>query len=140
MKQVLSSLINNGLIVERKLDRMLATRVGPTFVDARRGYESFLVQWQSQIARVVDLVVRMNTNDAEIAATVHFAASRLREANPHPPTEAEILDYVMEWKIRRRPPLDKGEVALAIRRLNVLGWIAAAPSDSLSLPEEAMIA
>jgi O-acetyl-ADP-ribose deacetylase (regulator of RNase III)/uncharacterized protein YwgA len=140
MKQVLSSLINNGLIVERKLDRMLATDVGPTFADARRGYESFLVQWQSQIARVVDLVVRMNTNDAEIAATVHFAASRLREANTNQPTEAEILDYVMQWKIRRRPPLDEGDVALAIRRLNVLGWIDAVPSESLSLPEEAMIA
>jgi O-acetyl-ADP-ribose deacetylase (regulator of RNase III)/uncharacterized protein YwgA len=140
MKQVLSSLINNGLIVERKLDRMLATDVGPTFADARRGYESFLVQWQSQIARVVDLVVRMNTSDAEIAATVHFAASRLREANTNQPTEAEILDYVMQWKIRRRPPLDEGDVALAIRRLNVLGWIDAAPSESLTLPEEAMIA
>jgi O-acetyl-ADP-ribose deacetylase (regulator of RNase III)/uncharacterized protein YwgA len=140
IKQVLSSLINNGLIVERKLDRMLATDVGPTFADARRGYESFLVQWQSQIARVVDLVVRMNTNDAEIAATVHFAANRLREANTNQPTEAEILDYVMQWKIRRRPPLDEGDVALAIRRLNVLGWIDAAPSESLSLPEEAMIA
>jgi len=140
MKHVLSSLINNGLIVERKLDRMLATGVGPTFMDARRGYESFLVQWQPQIARVVDLVVRMNTNDAEIAATVHFAANRLREANANQPTEAEILDYVMQWKIRRRPPLDLGDVALAIRRLNVLGWIDAAPSESLSLPEEAMIA
>jgi hypothetical protein len=88
----------------------------------------------------VDLVVRMNTNDAEIAATVHFAANRLREANTNQPTEAEILDYVMQWKIRRRPPLDEGDVALAIRRLNVLGWIDAAPSESLSLPEEAMIA
>jgi hypothetical protein len=84
--------------------------------------------------------VRMNTNDAEIAATVHFAASRLREANTNQPTEAEILDYVMQWKIRRRPPLDEGDVALAIRRLNVLGWIDAVPSESLSLPEEAMIA
>jgi uncharacterized protein YwgA/O-acetyl-ADP-ribose deacetylase (regulator of RNase III) len=140
VKQVLSSLINNGLIVEQKLGRMLATNVGPTFADARRGYESFLVQWQSQIAKVVDLVVRMNTDDAEIAATVHFAASRLREANANQPTEAEILDYVMQWKLRRRPPLSEGDVALAIRRLNVLGWIDALPSESLSLPEEVMIA
>ena len=118
---------------------MLATDVGPTFADARKGYESFLVQWQSQIAKVVDLVVRMNTDDAEIAATVHFAANRLREASSNRPTEAEILDYVMQWKLRR-PPLNEGDVALAIRRLNVLGWIDAAPSESLSLPEEAMIA
>jgi uncharacterized protein YwgA/O-acetyl-ADP-ribose deacetylase (regulator of RNase III) len=140
VKQVLSSLINNGLIVERKLGRMLATNVGPTYADARRGYESFLAQWQSEIERVVDLIVRMSTEDAEIAATVHFAANRLREASPKQPTEVEILDYVMQWKLRRRPPLNASDVALAIRRLNVLGWIEATPTDALLLPEEAMIA
>jgi len=140
VKHVLSSLINNGLVVERKIGRMLATDVGPTYADALRGYESFLEQWQSQIARVADLVVRMNTDDAEIAATVHFAANRLREASGLQPTEAEVLNYVKQWKLRRRPPLNDNDVALAIRRLNVLGWIAATPSADLALPEEAMIA
>jgi hypothetical protein len=82
----------------------------------------------------------MNTNDAEIAATVHFAANRLREDRQIKPTEAEILDYVLQWKIRRRPPLNNDDVALAIRRLNVLGWIDAKPTEALHLPEEAMIA
>jgi uncharacterized protein YwgA/O-acetyl-ADP-ribose deacetylase (regulator of RNase III) len=140
VKNVLSKLINNGLIVERKRGRMLSADVGPTYSDARRGYESFLSQWQSQIAKVVDLVVRMNTDDAEIAATVHFAARRLRETAGHAPTETEILGYVKEWKIRRRPPLNDSDVALAIRRLNVLGWIEALPSEDLPLLEEAMIA
>jgi O-acetyl-ADP-ribose deacetylase (regulator of RNase III)/uncharacterized protein YwgA len=140
VKHVLSSLINNGLIVERKLGKMLEADVGPTYEDARRGYQSFLAQWQPQIARVVDLVVRMNTDDAEIAATVHFAAGQIRESKGSRPTEAEILDYVKQWKIRRRPPLNEADVALAIRRLNVLGWIDAAPSDALPVPEEAMIA
>jgi len=141
VKHVLSSLINNGLIVEQKRGRMLAAAVGPTYSDARRGYEAFLSQWQSQIARVVDLVVRMNTDDAEIAATVHFAAGRLREeAKGVPPTESAILNYVKQWKLRRRPPLNEGDVALAIRRLNVLGWIEAVPSEDLPLVEEALIA
>jgi O-acetyl-ADP-ribose deacetylase (regulator of RNase III) len=35
VKNILSRLINNGLIVERKLGRMLATGVGPTYADAR---------------------------------------------------------------------------------------------------------
>lgn len=140
MKQILSRLMNNGLIVERKLGKMLQTDVGPTYMDAKKGYESFLSEWEPQIARVVDLVVRMNTGDAEIAATVHFAANRIRESKGDRPTETEILDYVMQWKIRRRPPLDESDVALAIRRLNVLGWIDAVPSDSLPLLEEALIA
>ena len=36
--------------------------------------------------------------------------------------------------------LDESEVALAIRRLNVLGWIDAAASNDLPVREEAMIA
>jgi uncharacterized protein YwgA len=140
VKSILSKLINNGLIVERKRGRMLAADVGPTYSDARKSYESFLSQWQSQIARVVDLVVRMNTDDAEIAATVHFAATRLREAEGIAPTESEILNYVKQWKLRRRPPLNDGAVALAIRRLNVLGWIEAFPSEDLPLMEEALTA
>lgn len=140
VKQVLSRLINNGLIVERKLGRMLSTDVGPTYNDAKRGYQSFLAQWQPKIDKVVDLVVRMNTDDAEIAATVHFAASRMREISQVQPAEIQILGYVMQWKVRRRPPLNESEVALAIRRLNVLGWIDAAASNDLPVPEEAMIA
>jgi hypothetical protein len=119
---------------------MLQTEVGPTYDDAKRGYETFLKEWQSQIARVVDLVVRMNTDDAEIAATVHFAASRIRDSKGDRPTEAEVLSYVKQWKLRRRPPLEDTDVALAIRRLNVLGWIDAVPSEDLPVLEEALIA
>jgi len=140
VKNILSSLINNGLIVERKLGHMLSAGVGPTYADARRGYESFLTQWESQILKVVDLVVRMNTEDAEIAATVHFAYRQLRESQGTQPTEAEVLNYVRQWKQRRRPPLNDSDVALAIRRLNVLGWIDAVPSEDLPLVEEAMTA
>lgn len=140
--QMRSRLINNGLIIERRHGngKMLATDVGPTYADARRGYESFLIQWQSEIRKVVDLVVRMNTDDAEIAATVHFAARRLQEMSHTRPTEKQILGYVMSWKAKRRPPLNESEVALSIRRLNVLGWIEATASEDLPLPAEAMIA
>ena len=140
IKQVLGRLINNGLIVERKLGRMLATDVGPTFVDAKKAYERFLAQWQSQIAAVADLVVRMNTDDAEIAATVHFAAKSLRGPEGSQPSELEVLRYVQNWKQRRRPPLKDSDVALAIRRLNILGWLDAKPSPELPVSEEAMIA
>jgi len=140
IKHLLSKLINNGLIVERKHGRMLATDVGPTYSDARKAYEGFLSQWQPQIAKVVDLVVRMNTEDAEIAATVHFAASQLQKQKGSSPSEMDILNYVMQWKLRRRPPLGESDVALAIRRLNVLGWVQASPSEELPLLEEEMIA
>lgn len=50
------------------------------------------------------------------------------------------LEYVKQWKIRRRPPLEEGDIALAIRRLNILGWLEAEQSRDLPLPEEALIA
>ena len=140
VKQVISRLINNGLIVERKLGRMLATSVGPTYTDAKVSYRSFLAQWQAQIDDVADLVARMNTDDSEIAATVHFAAKTLHHMLQRQPSETEVLEYVEDWKLRRRPPLKEGDVALAIRRLNVLSWIDATPSSDLPVPEEAMIA
>jgi len=140
VKQVLARLINNGLIVERKLGRMLATDVGPTYVDAKKSYERFLVQWRDQIASVADLMVRMNTDDAEIAATVHFAAKSLRAIEGRQPSELEVLRYVQNWKQRRRPPLKETDIALAIRRLNILGWLNVEPSPELPVPEEAMIA
>jgi len=140
VKQVLSSLINNGLIVERKRGRMLVAEVGPTLPDAMVAYGEIIERWRSQINRVVDLVVRMSTDDAEIAATVHFAAAQLQQSLGRRPAEDEALDYVMNWKIRRRPPLAMSDVAIAIRRLNVLGWIDAAASDALPVVEEEMIA
>jgi uncharacterized protein YwgA/O-acetyl-ADP-ribose deacetylase (regulator of RNase III) len=140
VKQVLTRLINNGLIVEQKRGRMLATNVGPTYVDARKSYERFLAQWRDQIAAVADLVVRMNTDDAELAATVHFAAKNLRGQEGRQPSELEVLRYVQNWKQRRRPPLKDTDIALAIRRLNILGWLDVKPSPELPVPEEAMIA
>jgi hypothetical protein len=140
MKHVLSRLTNNGLLVEQKLGRMLATSVGPTYQDARKAYQSYLGEWQSKIDSVADLLGRMNTADAEVAATVHFASKQLKQSSKKAPTELEVLDYVMEWKKRRRPPLDRGEIAMSIRRLNVLGWLEATPSDDLPVSDELMTA
>lgn len=140
VKKVLVRLVNNGLIVEQKRGRMLATGVGPTYRDAKKAYEPFLTKWQKQIEAVADLVVRMNTDDAELAATVHFAAKNLRQRSGQKPSELEILQYVKDWKQRRRPPLNETDIAVAIRRLNILGWLDAKPSADLPVPEEAMIA
>ncbi len=82
----------------------------------------------------------MNTDDAEIAATVHFSAKNLREPEGRQPSELEVLRYVQDWKQRRRPPLKDTDIALTIRRLNVLGWLDAKPSPELPVPKEAMIA
>ena len=132
----MTALVNNGLIREERLGRMFAVRVGQTFEDARRAYADQLTQWRDALDKVADLFIRINTQQAEVAATVHFAANELKNRGEAEPAESAILRVVMDWKQRRRPPLDQKEVALTIRNLNMLSWIGARVSADLPVTEE----
>ncbi len=136
LKQKITALVNNNLIREERLGRMFAVRVGPTFPDARKAYASQLRNWEPVAGRIVDLFMRMDTQRAEVAATVHYAAHELEAKLHKPPDENAVVQAVMEWKVRRHPPLDPREVAITTRNLNVLGWIHAKPSRDLPLPDE----
>ena len=46
-----------------------------------------------------------------------------------------MLEAVLEWKRRRREPLDPADIASAIRNLNWLGWIDARPSALPTRPD-----
>lgn len=136
LKEHITALVNNGLIREEQLGRMFAIRDGQTFPDARKAYEPQIRVWEPIIDKIADLFMRMHTQQAEVAATVHFAA---QEAKAHPeekPAEKEILDTVMKWKQKRRPPLDEKEVAMTVRNLNMLSWIGARVSNDLPITEE----
>jgi O-acetyl-ADP-ribose deacetylase (regulator of RNase III)/uncharacterized protein YwgA len=139
LKQLETRLVNNGLIVEQRRGRMFAVKPGPTFDDARRSYANELAQWESIIEELVDLFLRVNTQEAELAATVHFAARTLPRNNGEKPTEREVLNAVMLWKQRRRPPLDEKDVAATIRNLARLRKLEVRQSSDLPLSEEALI-
>jgi hypothetical protein len=47
-----------------------------------------------------------------------------------------VLLSVLDWKQKRRPPIEKGEVALAIRNLAALRWLDVKPSSDLPIPAE----
>jgi uncharacterized protein YwgA len=136
LKQCITSLVNNGLIREEQLGRMFAVRVGDAFFDSRLAYKDKIDKWSTIIDNVSDLFMRMNTQQAEIAATVHYAAKELNADSSRQTSENDIFRSVMEWKQRRRPPLDPEEVALAVRNLNMLGWIHASFSNNLPINEE----
>lgn len=139
VKGLIARLMNNGLIWEERLGRMLAVKVGPTFLDARRAYASYLKQWEPVIEKTTDLFMRVNSNQAEVVATVLFAAQDLRKRQHTDPSERDVFDAVMEWKQRRRPPLDEPEVALTVRNLAALNWLQVKPSPNLPLPEETSV-
>ncbi|HRS86274.1 MAG TPA: macro domain-containing protein [Syntrophales bacterium] len=136
LKERITALVNNGLVREEQLGRMFAIRVGQTFPDARRAYESQIREWDPIINKVADLFMRMNTQQAEVAATVHFAAREAKARPEERPTEKDVLDTVMKWKQKRRPPLDEKEVAMTVRNLNMLSWIEAKVSNDLPITEE----
>ncbi len=139
LKERITALVNNGLVREEQLGRMFAIHVGQTFLDARKVYEPQIKDWEQIIDKVADLFMRMNTKQAEVAATVHFAAQEWKGRPEEQPTEKDVLDAVMQWKQKRRPPLDEKEVALTVRNLNMLSWIEAKVSSELPITEEEII-
>lgn len=139
LKLLVTRLVNNGLLQEEKLGRMFSVGPGPTYEDATRSYRTELERWEPIIQRVADLFLRMRTQQAEVAATVHFAARSLTARAQDKPSEIEVLEEVNRWKQKRRPPLKEEEVARAIRNLNLLGWLEVRPSADLPLPEEALL-
>ncbi len=139
LKKVIARLVNNGIIQEEQSGKMFVVKVGPTFGDAERAYHNDLEKWKVLIGKIADLFMRMRTNQAEIAATVHFAYLNLQKKGNKKPSEIEILTEVMIWKQRRRPPLNKEEVSLAIRNLGMLGWLETKPSKNLPVPDEDLV-
>jgi O-acetyl-ADP-ribose deacetylase (regulator of RNase III)/uncharacterized protein YwgA len=136
LKRVITRLVNHGLIREERLGRMFTVKPGSTYEDARRAYKEQLDQWNSIIESITDLFLRMRTPQAEVAATVHFAARSLPGGSQAKPTEMDVFKEVKQWKQKRRPALKDEDVAQAIRNLNLLGWLDVRPSLDLPVPKE----
>jgi uncharacterized protein YwgA len=135
LKALITKLANNALIREERLGQMFAVKVGQTFADARRTYKGELERWDDVIEKLADLFMRMNTQQAELVATVHLTANSLAVAGQKKPTEEDVLVEVMKWKQKRRPP-HEAEVALAIRHMSMLGWLDVISSAELPITEE----
>jgi len=136
LKALITRLANNALIREERLGRMFAVKVGPTFTDAQRAYKEAVEQWENIIEKLTDLFMRTNTQQAELVATVHFAAKSIAGTSHGQISEEDVFHEVMKWKQKRRPPLNEGEVALAIRHMSMLGWLDVRASEELPIVEE----
>lgn len=135
VKKLASRLVNNGLIREERFGRMHAVRVGPTYEDARKAYAADLHRWEATIQKIADLFMRTDTKQAEVVATVLFAARELRDRGHGSPSELDVVNSVMDWKQRRKPALGRVEVATTVRNLAALGWLKVKASNDLPLPE-----
>lgn len=128
LKKLTAMLINNGLIEEEPVGRQIEVRVGPAYRSARETFAADLQAWDDTLEMLADLFLRMRGRQPEIAAAVHYAAHHLVEEGGN---ERDVLEAVLSWKQRREPPLPKDQIALAVRHLNLLGWIDVELSPSL---------
>jgi O-acetyl-ADP-ribose deacetylase (regulator of RNase III) len=129
LKPALTRLVNNGVLIERKIGRMLAVQPGPSFADAAARYQARIRPHEQAVQRVTDLLARLDSDETELAASVHFAATALRSELGRAPSEREVLHKIQHWKRRRVPPLNDRDVVAAIRDLAALGWIEVTATD-----------
>lgn len=134
LKRLMGQMVNNGLIVERPKGNRIENGPGPTLDDAQRAFAEETERWRDEVERVTDLFLRLpSARKAEIAASVHYAATSLgnrNRARGHGPVEEEdVIAEVLRWKERRQPPATRAEVASAVHTLAHLGWIDVVPSQ-----------
>lgn len=139
LKNAEAKLVNNNLLQEERQGSMFMVKVGPNFERLRKDFQKRFDQWEPIIDKTTDLFMRMNTDQAEVVATVIFAADALKTQLDTVPTESEVLASVMKWKQRRRPPLNTSTVASTIRNLGTLRWLDVKPDTSLPLQEDDLI-
>jgi O-acetyl-ADP-ribose deacetylase (regulator of RNase III)/uncharacterized protein YwgA len=129
-----TQLINSNLMQEERLGRMFAVKVGPAFEETKRRYESLLNKFTGVIEKTTDLFMRVDTKQAEVLATVIYAASEI-QGNGVKNTnvsEIDVFDAVEKWK----PLINKEYVALTIRNLGMLGWLDVKLDEKLPVPEQ----
>ena len=136
LKYAEGKLINNNLLQEKRLGKLFLVESGPNFERIRKDFQNSLDRWAPIVEKTTDLFMRVNTDQAEVIATVMFATDALNKETRSIPTETEVLDAVLRWKQKRRPPLDVASVASTIRNLGMLRWLDVKPDLGLPVPEE----
>jgi O-acetyl-ADP-ribose deacetylase (regulator of RNase III)/uncharacterized protein YwgA len=137
VKEAISVLANNNWVTEQQLGQMTALRVGPEYAKMRAKLAEDLKPFRRKIDKTVDLFSRIKSTDqAEEVATVIFAVQSLKqERKPDEVTEADLFNYILDWKKLWKKDASKQEsLAEAIRNLEMLGWLKLQYSDSLPVP------
>jgi O-acetyl-ADP-ribose deacetylase (regulator of RNase III) len=141
LKRATGRLQDNGLAVEVQRGRMFEVRVGPTYRDAVERFRDELEPWRNAVDRATDLLSRLDTHSAEVAASVHFAAHSLSGQLARRPRATEVIAAVEEWKIRRRPPLEHEEIVRSLVVLALQKWIDVELDEDLApLIEDLIVA
>ncbi len=125
LDDVKKRLSDAGVLQEKQLGRMFQMTPGAEFAEMRKRYGREIEQWTSLIDKTADLFLRLDTDQAEMVATVLYVAHELKGQDGA--SEKDILSTVSHWKKHMK----KDEVAHAVRNLGVLNWVRVTPSKDL---------
>lgn len=137
VKEAINVLANNNWVIEQQLGRMTALRVGPEYAKARAKLAEDLKPFRRKIDKTVDLFSRVkNTEQAEEVASVIFAVQSLkRERKPEEVSEADVFQYLLDWKkLWKKDEAKQESLIEAIRNLEILGWLRLQYSESMPEP------
>lgn len=137
LDEVKKRLSNDGLIQEQRSGSMFRVLPGLVYEKERSKYKEDFQKWNELLNKTADLFLRLNrgrpTDQAELVATVLYVENEMNKNKDI--SEMDILNEVMKWKVKRRPPLNEKEVAETIRNLGVLKWFSVKPSPDLPIDE-----
>lgn len=131
LKREIARLQANGLVREERRGQMFEVLVGPTFAAASTQAHDSIIKWRGIIERVSNLFAHFDTHQAEVAATVHYAAMDLRTTLNRVPFAREVIDAVANWKSKRNPPFKPRTVGQTLVSLATQGWIEVIPDASI---------
>ena len=127
MKRRIAQLQNNGLAVEASRGKMLEVRVGPTYGDAVAHARDRMEPYRAAVERTVDLMARMDTRSAEVAATVHYIAVETERKTGVRPTVSDVIAGFDAWKPGK---FTTEEVVDAIALLCMRDWARIAVDEA----------
>lgn len=104
LDDVKKRLSNAGLLQEEKGGSMFRIIPGLAYEKYRAKYQDDFNKWNDLIDKTVDLFLRLNTEKAEIVSTVLFTEKTMNKGSM---SEKDVLQAVMKWKQKRRPPMMK---------------------------------
>lgn len=125
VKSALHNFANRNWLHEERLGKMVALRIDPQYKRDRAKYDELIRDYQHKIAKTVDLFSRIkNTEQAEEVLTVLFASRQIKRAAPTADvTDADLYNFIFDWKKRWAEPKKKEALRDAVRSLAILGWL-----------------
>ena len=118
-------LVNNGLLVERRLGSSdaFAYEPGPSLHHYAEQLAPALERYGPAIEKLGRLFARLTPDQAEFAATTHMVAVELAAQGRGDVADVEVVAQVQEWKKRRGKPFPQDRILSCLNWLRTEGWL-----------------